>query len=88
MKLFVLMLITFFALILFNSESYSQTSCTFCGGSGQVPCISCGGAGTYTCNQCGGAGGTWENCNCNNGYVTMPDGTQQVCDYCLSLIHI
>ena len=82
MKLLIFVLITLASSIFFNNQTLAQSTCNFCGGTGSVACISCGGAGTYTCNQCGGAGGKWENCNCNNGVVTMPDGTQQVCNYC------
>lgn len=71
----ILFSVLFFGLLL-------PDPCTFCSGKGTVDCISCGGAGKYTCNQCSGAGGRWETCNCDNGYVKMPDGTTQVCSYC------
>ncbi len=70
-------------LFVFNLPASAQDNrCTFCGGRGTVDCINCGGAAQYTCNQCGGNGGRWEICNCNNGYVTMPDGSTQRCNYC------
>lgn len=63
--------------ILFSQEN----TCNSCGGQGFQDCIRCDG-GSYACPNCGGAGGNWELCNCNNGIVNMPDGTQQVCNYC------
>jgi hypothetical protein len=74
----------FLVFLLFSVSSlFSQEyPCNSCGGTGTQTCIRCGGSGTYTCPNCGGNGGTWETCNCNNGVVNMPDGTQQVCNYC------
>lgn len=85
MKKVIFLFITFFSCTLFLNELYSQTTCSFCGGTGTVNCISCGGYGNYNCNQCGGNGGKWERCtqyNCNGGVATLDDGTTVTCQGC------
>lgn len=76
-------ILIFFAVfvILFIPQSVnSQEQCSSCN-NGFQDCIRCEN-GSYTCDQCGGAGGRWVICNCNNGLITMPDGTTIKCDFC------
>jgi hypothetical protein len=82
-KITGILVLVFAAFLLASSGIYAQTQCNSCTGSGAQNCIRCGANGSYPCPNCSGAGGRWEICNCNNGYVTMPDGSQQVCNYCL-----
>ena len=85
MKKVIILFITFISLTFFINELYSQTVCSFCGGSGTVNCIRCGGFGYFICNQCGGDGGNWERCtqnNCNGGVATLDDGTTVTCQGC------
>ena len=77
----ILLFSSVFFLYMENVNS-QENPCNSCGGEGYQTCIRCGGAGNYSCDQCSGAGGRWEVCNCNSGYVTMPDQTVQVCNYC------
>lgn len=81
-KLVSTIVLAFTAFMLASISIYSQSQCSSCGGSGSQDCIRCDN-GSYPCSNCGGSGGRWETCNCNNGYVTMSDGSQQVCNYCL-----
>ena len=76
-----------FAILLFSSaNAFSQESnCNSCSGYGYQSCIRCSGQGTYTCFNCDGNGGRWEACtqsSCNNGTVTMPDGSTETCLNC------
>jgi len=81
-KLVFISAFLFVLTLFFTSDLSSQEyTCNSCAGQGFQDCIRCDG-GSYACPNCGGAGGRWEICNCNNGVVNMPDGTQQVCDYC------
>lgn len=82
-KLVFISAVLFILNLLLTNELFSQEyPCNSCAGSGMQDCIRCEG-GSYACPNCGGAGGRWEICNCNNGVVTMPDGTIQTCNYCL-----
>lgn len=83
-KLGLITTVIFVISLILTGMLYSQElPCNSCAGSGAQVCIRCGGNSSYACFNCNGAGGKWEVCNCNGGVVDMPDGTQQVCNYCL-----